>query len=234
MNSLAQKTLAHKASKDSTAKWFIFALIPVLNLYWLWKAAEIVSGHEKIIRKQHEAIGHPDSKDSTAKWFGIFLVPTICGVLLVLLVILGIFMGARGMGFTPAVLGIGIILMPILGFIAFVAGIYALYKMAECVSGHETVYPKEYETVGHKDVKDSTGKWMVFGIIPILNLYFVWKMSETISGHEEMVGGSREAVPRESRSEPSKETSKGVRYCPNCGSELEENVKFCPECGAEV
>lgn len=79
---------------------------------------------------------------------------------------------------------IGVGLAIILGIIALIVGIYALYKLAVCVSGHETTYPEEYETVGHKEKKDSTAKWFVFGIIPILNLYFIWKMGEAISGHE--------------------------------------------------
>lgn len=173
---MAQESLAHKDRKDSTAKWFIFMLIPILNLYWLWKAAEVVSGHEKHISKKYEAVMHLDRKDSTAKWFVIFLIPTILGVLSSLSLMGGIYFDSINIGLA----GVASVLM----VIALVIGIYILYKLAETVSGHETVYPKEYETVGHKDRKDSTAKWFVFGIIPILNLYFAWKMSETISGHE--------------------------------------------------
>jgi hypothetical protein len=41
------ETVKHK-KKESTLKWFIFALIPILNLYFFWKVAEIVSAHEKV------------------------------------------------------------------------------------------------------------------------------------------------------------------------------------------
>lgn len=116
-----------------------------------------------------------DKKESTGKWFGIFLIPSILGVLAGSSFSGGLLFGGFGLGLAVAV---------ILGVIAFVTGIYVLYKMAISVSGHETSYPEEYETVSHKDKKDSTAKWFVFGLIPILNLYFLWKMSETISGHE--------------------------------------------------
>lgn len=231
---MEEKSLTHKSVKDSTVKWFIFAIIPIVNLYWLWKAAEVVSGHEKEIREQHEVIGHMDVKDSTAKWFAISLLPAVSVVILLLAIVFGMFLAARGMIFHPAILGVGFALLPILVIVALVAGIYVLYKMAESVSGHETVYPKEHETVGHKDVKDSTGKWLVFGLVPILNIYFVWKMSETISGHEEIVGESGSAEMREPAAEPSEETGREVRYCPNCGSEIEEGTNFCPECGDEI
>jgi len=41
------ETLRHK-KKESTVKWFIIGLIPILDLYLLWKVAEVVSAHEKI------------------------------------------------------------------------------------------------------------------------------------------------------------------------------------------
>ncbi|KXA89916.1 hypothetical protein AKJ57_04695 [candidate division MSBL1 archaeon SCGC-AAA259A05] len=168
--------MTHKEKKDSTAKWFIFSIIPVLNLYWLWKAAEIVSGHEKRIKERFETIAHNDRKEPTEKWFGIFLVPVILGLVSALS-----FVG--GLVWDVDLLTLG----PILGILwiaMIVVGIYVLYKMATSVSGHETSYPEQYEVVGHKEKKDSTAQWVVFGIIPILNLYFLWKMSETISGHE--------------------------------------------------
>lgn len=64
---IAQERLAHKDQKDSTAKWFIFSIIPILNIYWMWKAAEIISGHEKYIKERFETIGHSDRKDPTEK-----------------------------------------------------------------------------------------------------------------------------------------------------------------------
>ncbi|MGD1055763.1 MAG: hypothetical protein ABR867_06745 [Nitrososphaerales archaeon] len=41
------ETVRHK-KKESTFKWFIIAIIPILDLWFLWKLAEIVSAHEKI------------------------------------------------------------------------------------------------------------------------------------------------------------------------------------------
>lgn len=179
---IAQELLNHKDKKGSTVKWFIFALIPILNLYWLWKAAEVVSSHEKQVSDKYEKLKHMDKKESTGKWFGVFLIPVILGVIPV---ILGVLVGLSFVGgFLFGGLALGIAVAGILGVIAFVAGIYVLYKMAINVSGHETSYPEEYEVVSHKEKKDSTAKWLVFSLIPILNLYFLWKMGETISGHE--------------------------------------------------
>ena len=42
------ETVKHK-KKESTVKWFIFALIPILDLYFLWRLAETVAAHEKTI-----------------------------------------------------------------------------------------------------------------------------------------------------------------------------------------
>ena len=39
------ETVRHK-KKESTLKWFIIAIIPVVNLYFLWRTAEIISAHE--------------------------------------------------------------------------------------------------------------------------------------------------------------------------------------------
>ena len=41
------ETVRHK-KKESTFKWFIIAIIPILNLWFLWKLAELVAAHEKI------------------------------------------------------------------------------------------------------------------------------------------------------------------------------------------
>lgn len=42
------ETVRHR-KKEPTFKWFILALIPILNLYVLWKIAEILSAHEHAI-----------------------------------------------------------------------------------------------------------------------------------------------------------------------------------------
>lgn len=164
---MAQEILDHMSKKESTVKWFIFAIIPILNLYFLWKTAENVSGHQKAVDR-HDFLEHMKPKDSTAQWFGIYLIPAVLGVLSGASVFLGSF---------------GLVLMGILTLVSVVVGLYALWRAAEVVSGHEKIYEK-YEKVDHMDKKESTIKWFVIGIIPIVNLYLVWKMGETISGHE--------------------------------------------------
>ncbi|KXA89977.1 hypothetical protein AKJ61_01710 [candidate division MSBL1 archaeon SCGC-AAA259B11] len=164
-----KKRLAHKSAKGSTGKWFLAFAIPFLNLYWFWKAAEVVSGHEKVMYEEHGRVKHLDRKDPTAKLLPIFLA---YGVL-------------QAFESVQRILNVWPNLEPILTIATFVGLIYVVYIMADSVSGHETIHSEEQKTVGHKDMKDSTGKWIVFGIIPILNFYFFWKMSETISGHEE-------------------------------------------------
>lgn len=47
MSGVNVETVRHK-KKESTLKWFIIALIPILNLWVLWKVAELVSAHEKV------------------------------------------------------------------------------------------------------------------------------------------------------------------------------------------
>jgi len=47
MSSTIVETVRHK-KKGSTLVWFIIAIIPILDLYFLWKAAEIIAAHEKV------------------------------------------------------------------------------------------------------------------------------------------------------------------------------------------
>lgn len=173
---MAQERLTHRKKKESTAKWFIFSIIPVVNLYWLWKVAEIVSGHEKHVPERYQTLKHMSKKEPTGKWFAIFLVPVVLAVVAAVSL-------AGGTIADEDILALGAI-GGILLVVAFLVGVYVLYKMAISVAGHETVYPEQYETVGHLEKTESTAKWFIFGIVPILNLYFDWKMSETISGHE--------------------------------------------------
>jgi hypothetical protein len=44
--STSVETVRHK-KKDSTLMWFIIGIIPILDLYFLWKLAELVASHEK-------------------------------------------------------------------------------------------------------------------------------------------------------------------------------------------
>ena len=47
MSSTIVETIRHK-KKGSTLVWFIIAIIPILDLYFLWKAAEVIASHEKV------------------------------------------------------------------------------------------------------------------------------------------------------------------------------------------
>lgn len=142
-----------------------------------------MSGHEESVKGKYKTINHLTPKDSTGKWFLIFLIPVILGV------ILGSIFGAMSFALEEGAIEVSswsagsIALAGILGIAAIIVGIYILYEMAITVSGHESVYEK-YEGLEHLEKKESTVKWIIFGIIPILNLYFLWKMSEVISGHE--------------------------------------------------
>lgn len=40
-------TVRHK-KKESTLLWFIIGIIPIVDLYFLWKAAEIIAAHERV------------------------------------------------------------------------------------------------------------------------------------------------------------------------------------------
>lgn len=35
-----------KKTPESTLKWFVVAIIPILNLYWLWKVSKIIANAE--------------------------------------------------------------------------------------------------------------------------------------------------------------------------------------------
>lgn len=183
---MPQELLIHKEKKESTAKWFIISIIPLVNLWAYWKLAENVSGHEKRVKK-YEYLGHMKPKDSTAKWFGIFLVPAILSSIgSSLIYITGKWSFVPGAGDTTR-LGMGAVGFVLGGLYlaALVVGIYVLWNLAEVVSGHEKIYQK-YETLNHMDKKDSNIKWFIIGIIPIVNLYLIWRLAEVISGHEKI------------------------------------------------
>jgi hypothetical protein len=42
------ETVKHR-KKESTLKWFLILIIPIVDIYGLWKLAEILSAHEKTI-----------------------------------------------------------------------------------------------------------------------------------------------------------------------------------------
>lgn len=167
--------------KESTTKWFVISLIPIINLYFLWKLAENVSGHGKGVSNQYEIIEHLKEKEPTEKWFIIFIIPFVLSLFATAFSYS--MMGGAGSSVAPAQAGSIGAVFGIFTVLAVVVGIYLLWKAAEIVSGHEKVY-KEYEVIRHKGKKESTFKWFLFGIIPILNIYFSWKVAEMVSGHE--------------------------------------------------
>lgn len=141
----------------------------------------MVSGHTTEISNEYMKLEHLEEKESTGKWFGILLLPAV--ILIVGLVMLA---GAGLTGAPGATLGgafgfvIGMIVAPI-------AALYLLYKISTSISGHEKKYG-DYTRVDHMDKKESTVKWMMFGLTGALTIYYVWKASEMISGHEVVRG----------------------------------------------
>lgn len=55
------ETVKHR-KKESTFKWFIIGCIPILNLYWLWKVAELISAHEKTIMPEQDLASQEEKK----------------------------------------------------------------------------------------------------------------------------------------------------------------------------
>ncbi len=41
------ESVRHK-KKESTLKWFVLVIIPIVNIYFLWRLAEMVAAHEKV------------------------------------------------------------------------------------------------------------------------------------------------------------------------------------------
>lgn len=42
------ETVRHR-KKESTLKWFLMLIIPIVDIYAFWKLAELLSAHEKTI-----------------------------------------------------------------------------------------------------------------------------------------------------------------------------------------
>jgi predicted nucleic acid-binding Zn ribbon protein len=164
---LARERIDHKEKKESTLKWFIIGIIPIVDLYLFWRVADLISGHEKVYEK-YESITHKKAKDSNTLWFILFLIPLLLGLIMIPI--------ARHY---RAIYLLDIVTIPI--------GLYLLWKMAEIVSGHGKIFEKyAVEVLVHKDKKDSTLLWFVIGIIPLVDLYFLWKVAEAVSGHEKI------------------------------------------------
>ncbi|MFP4116988.1 MAG: hypothetical protein ACLFQ8_03255 [Candidatus Aenigmatarchaeota archaeon] len=125
---------------------------------------------------EYQVVDHLDEKESTGKWFLILLLPAIILVA-----------GGSAIFAETAVGTRGGMVGGAFGFISFIvaplAALYLLYKVSIPVSGHEKRYGDK-ERVVHMDKKESTVKWMMFGITGALSIYYLWKGSEMVSGHE--------------------------------------------------
>lgn len=181
--------LTHKEKKGSAFLWFLLALVPLARLYFLWKAAGNVSGHEILVNK-YKFLSHLKPKEDTTNWFLIFIIPdTIAFAELIYFFLAFIVLQAPIWGFIAL---LNIILL--LGFIALVVHIFKIWKIGEVISGHEKVYEK-YERLEHSARKGSNVEWVIIGIIPFLNLYFYWRTAEMIAGHEKQKMPNKQAVP---------------------------------------
>lgn len=156
--------LAHKEKNSSTLKWFIIWFIPILDLWFMWRAAHLISGHEEKVDK-FKLIAHKKSKSSSIGWFALFAVP------LYLTIISSLFIMANFPVFLAVVIA------------SVIISLFIIWKLAEVVSGHSKIY-ETHEKLEHKEKKQSTLKWFLIGILPILTLYFYWKVAEKIAGHE--------------------------------------------------
>ncbi|MFW5902535.1 MAG: hypothetical protein ACOCTT_01465 [archaeon] len=156
--------LIHKDKKTSTLKWFIIWFIPILDLWFMWRAANLISGHEEKVDK-FKSISHRRSKGSSLLWFALLALP-IYSVMI-----------------SSLIIPIYLVLPVLIILISAIVILFVIWKMAEVISGHSTIY-KTHEKLEHKEKKQSTLKWFLIAIIPFLNLYFYWKMAEKIAGHE--------------------------------------------------
>ena len=137
----------------------------------------MVSGHEVTVLNEYQVLDHLDEKESTGKWFLILLLPAI------ILIVGGSAVFAGAFAGTPAGIVGGAFGILIAFIVAPLAALYLLYKVSIPVSGHEKKYG-EKERTEHMDKKESTVKWMMFGITGALTIYYLWKGSEMVSGHE--------------------------------------------------
>ena len=165
------KSLEHKLSKELPVKWFLLGMVPILNLYYIWIIAQLLSGH----KKSEGHLEHENRIVSPIKWFIIILLPLPSIITLIL---------------TLSIFG-GLIFYLNLLFTIFIST-FVLWKMSDLISGHEKG-SSDYNTIKHSNNLDQTLSWIVYGIVPGLNFYFLWRLSVVITEHS-IISSRREEL----------------------------------------
>jgi hypothetical protein len=43
---VGEDNMKFKSKPESSLKWFVLAIIPIVNLYWVWKVSKIIANTE--------------------------------------------------------------------------------------------------------------------------------------------------------------------------------------------
>lgn len=182
---MGESVLSHK-DKGSPVPWFILAVIPFVNLYFLWKVAENISGHEKVgedysyldLREEAQEaelsgeparIIHKEEGVSTEKWFALGSI-----FLLIFLLVLIVPFFSQYSWLSQS--------LSTLILVSICVGFYLAWRMADLISGHRE--KSESNRLVHRKEKGSTTEKFLMALFPLVNLLFLWEASRIIAKHE--------------------------------------------------
>lgn len=167
--------------------WFILIFIPFANLYFVWKVAENIIGHEKrgeeyshldLREEAREAefsgepahIVHREKGLSTKKWPALGLVLPL-GVLSIILI---------DLLFPESTLPSSSLI--IFTFLSGIVFLYLAWRMGDLISGHRE--KSESHELIHREEKGSTTEKFIMALFPLVNLLIFWEAAKIVAGHE--------------------------------------------------
>ncbi len=152
--------------EEGVLKWFILLLLPLVNLYALWRLSKLSGAHRQVLGENGVILEHVAMEDSVFL-FSLF----VAGYAIAL-------SGLLVQNVWVSLVGIGILLFPV-------------WQLSVLISGHKEVYIQGEKGIErrlkHREVDDSVFFWFLVAWITPANLYFMYKLAKVLAGHGEVL-----------------------------------------------
>ncbi len=152
--------------EEGVAKWFVLLLLPIVNLYALWRLSKLSGSHRQVLGENGVVLEHVAMEDS---------------VFLFSMFVAGYIVALAGLVATNAwvlAVGLGILLFPV-------------WQLSVLIAGHKEVYIRGKRGIErrlkHREVDDSVFFWFLVAWITPANLYFIYKLAKVLAGHGEVL-----------------------------------------------